>query len=140
MMQVAQAGSQGDKKARRVLSLRAHHLKETLLKAKTDLKAHKATARQQAYKIGPLSCILKLFCCPCRFTAFAVLSQHGYSHLTCLWTNFCLWFVILNQCMIMSVDSHDIMTRLLMYTQTYMCLLLQTTLMLGQQPCATVVC
>jgi hypothetical protein len=58
MMQVAQAGSQGDKKARRVLSLRAHHLKETLLKAKTDLKAHKATARQQAYQIGPLSCIL----------------------------------------------------------------------------------
>ena len=59
MMQVAQAGSQGDKKARRVLSLRAHHLKETLLKAKTDLKAHKATARQQAYKIGLLSCILQ---------------------------------------------------------------------------------
>ena len=57
MMQVAQAGSQGDKKARRVLSLRAHHLKETLLKAKTDLKAHKATARQQAYKIGMPSCI-----------------------------------------------------------------------------------
>ncbi len=59
MMQVAQAGSQGDKKARRVLSLRAHHLKETLLKAKTDLKAHKATARQQAYQIGPLFCILQ---------------------------------------------------------------------------------
>jgi len=60
MLQVAQAGSQGDKKARRVLSLRAHHLKETLLMAKTDLKAHKATARQQAYKIGLLSCILQI--------------------------------------------------------------------------------
>ncbi len=59
MMQVAQAGSQGDKKARRVLSLRAHHLKETLLKAKTDLKAHKATARHQAYKIGTLFYILQ---------------------------------------------------------------------------------
>jgi len=51
-VQVAQAGSQGDKKARRVLSLRAHHLKENLLKAKTDLKAHKAAARHQAYQIG----------------------------------------------------------------------------------------
>ncbi|KAL0041710.1 hypothetical protein WJX79_001768 [Trebouxia sp. C0005] len=55
MQKVAQAGSQGDKKARRVLSLRAHHLKETLLKAKTDLKAHKATARQQAYQIEVMS-------------------------------------------------------------------------------------
>ncbi|KAL0022160.1 hypothetical protein WJX77_000772 [Trebouxia sp. C0004] len=55
MQKVAQAGSQGDKKARRVLSLRAHHLKETLLKAKTDLKAHKATTRQQAYQIEVMS-------------------------------------------------------------------------------------
>ena len=55
VVQVAQAGSQGDKKARRVLSLRAHHLKENLLKAKTDLKAHKTTARQQAFQIGQLS-------------------------------------------------------------------------------------
>ena len=51
-LQVAQAGSQGDKKARRVLSLRAHQLRETLLKAKTDLKAHKAAVRHQAYQIG----------------------------------------------------------------------------------------
>ena len=51
-VQVAQAGSQGDKKARRVLSLRAHHLKENLLKAKTDLRVHKAACRHQAYRIG----------------------------------------------------------------------------------------
>ena len=54
-VQIAQAGSQGDKKARRVLSLRAHHLKENLLKAKTDLKAQKAACRHQAYKIGQLA-------------------------------------------------------------------------------------
>lgn len=53
-LQVAQAGSQGDKQARRVLSLRAHHLKENLLKAKTDLRVHKAACRHQAYRIGQL--------------------------------------------------------------------------------------
>ena len=52
MQKIAQAGSQGDKKARRVLSLRAHNLKENLLKAKTDLKAQKAAVRQQAFQIG----------------------------------------------------------------------------------------
>lgn len=52
VVQVAQAGSQGDKKARRVLSLRAHHLKENLLKTKTDLGVHKAACRHQAYRIG----------------------------------------------------------------------------------------
>ena len=52
MQKIAQAGSQGDKKARRVLSLRAHHLKENLLKAKTDLKTQKAAVRHQAFQIG----------------------------------------------------------------------------------------
>ncbi|KAL3139148.1 hypothetical protein ABBQ32_005933 [Trebouxia sp. C0010 RCD-2024] len=55
MQKVAQAGSQGDKKARRVLSLRAHHLKENLLKAKTDLRAQKAACRHQAYKLEVMS-------------------------------------------------------------------------------------
>lgn len=35
-----------------MLSLRAHHLKENLLKTKTDLRAHKAACRHQAYRIG----------------------------------------------------------------------------------------
>lgn len=67
-VQVAQAGSQGDKKARRVLSLRAHHLKEHLLKAKTDLKAHKAAARQQAYHIGQPSNLPCSVSCMCTVT------------------------------------------------------------------------
>lgn len=52
MQKIAQAGSQGDKKARRVLSLRAHNLKENLLRTKTDLKTQKAAVRQQAFQIG----------------------------------------------------------------------------------------
>jgi len=117
MLQVAQAGSQGDKKARRVLSLRAHHLKETLLKAKTDLKAHKATARQQAYKIGLLSCILQivLLSMPLHGLYCTVLSQHESSHLICLWTNSFCCFVMLNQCMLISASRGDIVICLLMY-------------------------